>query len=243
MMYDYQDALAYSGVEEAHPGGHSLTKKILKNERINLGSTVLDAGCGTGLTSAYLARKLKCKVYAIDKHQQMIKIATTRIKKDKLPVKIINGNIEKLPFPDDCFDYVIAESSTIFTDISKTLKEYHRVLKPSGVVIDIEMISKESLQREDKTSLQQFYNIKKFPSEVEWGQAFKKAGFKKIDILQVNSILQELEDYNGKLSELNERKELQRTDPQIEEILFEHSRMMMNLAEKLGYSVFRAVKM
>ena len=243
MRYGYQDALAFSGVADAHPGGFSLTKKLLKNERINPKSTVLDAGCGTGLTAAYLASKFKCKVFAVDVHPQMIKHASTRIKKEKLPVKVIKGNIENLPFPDDSFDYVIAESSTVFTDFSKTMKEYYRLLKPSGVLIDIEMIRDESLQKTEESSLKKFYNIKAFPSENEWVRAFQKAGFRNIEVPQTNSILEEIEEYNGELSELTDKNKEEKIDPAIDDILFEHSKIMMNFAEKLGYCVFRAIKM
>lgn len=54
MKPSYQDALAYYGVNGAHPGGLSLTKYLLQQERITSTTQLLDAGCGTGQTSAFI---------------------------------------------------------------------------------------------------------------------------------------------------------------------------------------------
>lgn len=45
------------------------------------------------------------------------------------------GSLEELPFPQDFFDFIVAESTTGFTDIKKTIAEYFRVLKPGGILI------------------------------------------------------------------------------------------------------------
>lgn len=242
MAFGYHDALAYGGIEEAHPGGFSLTKKLLKNEKIKLGAKVLDAGCGMGLTSAYLAKVMKCKVYAIDLHPEMIKHAAKRFKKEQLSVEIIEGNIENLPFPEHSFDWVISESSTIFTNIPTTLKEYFRVLKPAGKLLSIEMTSEGTLQKGEEAKIKKFYNINIIPTEKEWVAAFRKSGFAKVDILKSNTILQELEEYHLNFDEQTDFPEEKRVDSAIEEILHEHSGLVMNYAEKLGYRVFKAVK-
>ncbi|MBL5792479.1 class I SAM-dependent methyltransferase [Bacillus sporothermodurans] len=79
MAYSYQDTLAYYGVGGAHPGGLSLTKQIFHNENITHTTKILDAGCGTGQTSAYLAEMYKCDVTALDIHPVMIEKAKKTI--------------------------------------------------------------------------------------------------------------------------------------------------------------------
>ncbi|SEM55851.1 Methyltransferase domain-containing protein [Mesobacillus persicus] len=239
MRFGYQDALAYGGVTEAHPGGFSLTKRILKEEGIRPGATVLDAGCGMGLTSAYLASEFNCKVYAVDAHPLMLKHASARVKKEKLPVKVLKGNIENLPFPDDSFDYVVTESATIFTNISNTLAEYFRVLKPSGVLIATELCCEAPLQKDEEEKIKRFYKMGKIPTEKEWYSALAGLGFTNIDVLKSSSILQELQSYQV---DFDKEAKTVRLDPAIEEILNEHSLLMMEYAEELGYRVFRCVK-
>lgn len=58
MKPTYQDALAYFGVSGAHPGGLTLTKFLLEQEKITSHTTLLDGGCGTGQTSAYIKRTI-----------------------------------------------------------------------------------------------------------------------------------------------------------------------------------------
>lgn len=239
MKFGYQDALAYGGVTEAHPGGFSLTKRLLKAEGIRPGATILDAGCGMGLTSAYLASEFKCKVYAVDAHPLMIKHASARVKKAKLPVKVLKGNIENLPFPDDSFDYVVTESATIFTNIGRTLTEYFRVLKPSGVLIATELCCEAPLQEANEEKIKHFYNIGKIPTAQGWLSTLTKSGFRELRVLKSCSILQELENYQA---DFDQAENVTILDPAVEDILNEHSLLMMEFAEELGYRVFRGVK-
>jgi len=55
--YTYLNCLAELGVGGAHPGGFKLTQDILSAEHIGKKTTVLDAGCGTGQTAAYVAQQ------------------------------------------------------------------------------------------------------------------------------------------------------------------------------------------
>ncbi len=70
---DYTNTLAELGVGGAHPGGLALTKEMLKNEDINSQTMILDAGCGTGLTSSYLYEQYQCRILACDIHAGMLK--------------------------------------------------------------------------------------------------------------------------------------------------------------------------
>jgi len=75
----YQQALAYYGIAGAHPGGHSLTKKMLKRERITKDTTVLDAGCGVGLTASYVSKRFGAQVTGIDLLPEMVEKARERV--------------------------------------------------------------------------------------------------------------------------------------------------------------------
>lgn len=242
MSVSYQDALAYYGIDGAHPGGFALTKKMLKNERIHRHTKILDAGCGTGQTSSYLAKTFSCNVYSIDNHPEMIKKATQRITEENLPVKIFKGNIEKLPFSNVSFDYILAESSTAFTNISKTLKEYFRVLKPSGSLLNIDMTAEQRLNRNEKAEIMKFYEMKDILTEEEWIKAMKRAGFKTVEVLKANSVLEELDEYTLEENELSEHIHSTQLDPKIDDVIQRHQKLLISYGEKLGYRVFKAKK-
>src|SRR5690625_7715526 len=94
--YNYHDFLALMGVGGAHPGGLSFTKHLLKNVQIDQNSSVLDAGCGTGQTAAYIAETYGCHVTAIDRHPVMIEKAKQRFEANNIKVDLIQGNIEQI---------------------------------------------------------------------------------------------------------------------------------------------------
>ena len=83
MSNAYIDILAYFGIGGAHPGGFNLTQSILDAENIPPTQSVLDIGCGTGQTAAFLAERFNCQVTAIDKHPVMVQKARIRFVNSK----------------------------------------------------------------------------------------------------------------------------------------------------------------
>ena len=107
-------------------------------EHLEPGMKVLDAGCGTGRFSIEFA-KLGCDVTLFDISEEQLRIATSKI--DEANVKnnidgIIQGDLnEKMKFPDEHFDVVVcygAPLSYILEKRDDVIKEFNRILKPSG---------------------------------------------------------------------------------------------------------------
>lgn len=99
------------------------------------GMSVLDIGCGTGNYSLDLARK-GLKVTGIDISPGMLARARAKAAKENLNVKFLLADARQLPFPDKCFDSVIAVSSLEFLpDLREALNEAYRVLKPGGKLV------------------------------------------------------------------------------------------------------------
>ncbi|MET0960003.1 MAG: class I SAM-dependent methyltransferase, partial [Psychrobacillus psychrotolerans] len=146
MSNAYIDILAYFGIGGAHPGGFNLTQSILEAENIPPKQSVLDIGCGTGQTAAFLAERFNCHVTAVDNHPLMVEKARQRFKNSESSVHVVEGDVQSMDyFVDDSFDFVIAESVIVFTDISKTLSELSRVLKSDGTLMMIEMVAEQYL--------------------------------------------------------------------------------------------------
>lgn len=96
--FTYHDLLAYFGIGGAHPGGLALTKDMLSQEKIKARSKILDVGCGTGQTSAYIAKNYGCDVTALDCHPLMIEKAQQRFIKENLTINLCRGKYYEPPF-------------------------------------------------------------------------------------------------------------------------------------------------
>lgn len=242
MKPTYQDVLAYYGIGGAHPGGLALTKKILKNEKIKKSTKILDIGCGTGQTSAYLGKTYGCKIAALDHHPVMVEKAKQRFNKENLSIKLVKGSSEKIPFPKDTFDIVLAESVTVFTNISKSLKEYYRVLKPGGVLLDLDMTAERQFDSDEKADMKRVYGVKRVLTEDEWHREMRKAGFKSSKVIVSGTILSKLLQNPLNREAMPEYNKSKNIDPRLEEILHEHHKLSLFYSTKLGYRYYRSIK-
>ena len=98
--------------------------------------TVLDLGCGTGIATFALIRKMEGKgqFFGIDLSDKMINIA--RAKVERLcyhNVKFSKSDAEKMIFPKSSFDLVYSNQMFHWImDKEKMLREVLRVLRPTG---------------------------------------------------------------------------------------------------------------
>ncbi len=178
----YLDLLSKFGIGGAHPGGLNLTKKVFKSENINRTSNILDVGCGTGQTAAYLAYKYGANVTGIDVNSTMVAKAKQRMKKNRLPVKIIQGSIEKNSLPDNHFDFIISESVLSFVNKPRALNEIFRLLKDGGQFIAIELTIIKPLTETEENEIKQFYGLDSLNMKKDWVALLNQAGFENIRI-------------------------------------------------------------
>ncbi len=88
-------------------------------------ASILDAGCGTGAYATYLKQKGYSNITCVDLyHKPHIE-----------EMKFVQSSIESLPFEDQTFDLIYCNSVVYYTDISRTLEEFRRVLRPKGTLI------------------------------------------------------------------------------------------------------------
>ena len=121
-----------------------ITEKEAQENMVNLLATklelsntdqVLDAGCGRGTTSCYLAEKYKCQVTGIDIVDFELKMAKKRAEKLKLKekTKFYLKDYSNTQFTNNYFDKVFTLETLVHSpDFKKTLKEFRRILKPNG---------------------------------------------------------------------------------------------------------------
>jgi SAM-dependent methyltransferase len=179
----YMEMLARLGVSSAHPGGFSATVAQLREHPIEPGSRILEVGCGTGRTACYLA-KLGYEVTALDLREDMLHKARQRASNEAAAVSFVQGSIEELPLPDGRYDVVMAESVTIFADVSAALREYMRVLRPGGKLYDREILTVRKLAGPAAKEVCDFYGVKRLYDEREWLELLGAVGFREASVWQ-----------------------------------------------------------
>ncbi len=101
----------------------------------NASGNVLDLGSGSG---RHLTRIKEGKMWLVDFSKEMLKLAEEKAQKKKIPAEFVQADLSDLPFQDNYFDYGICISALHCVQGSenrkKTVKEFYRVMKPSGKV-------------------------------------------------------------------------------------------------------------
>ena len=104
------------------PAARPTQLAIIEAAGVGAGTTVLDAGSGSGEFLATL-REAGATVAGCDPAEGMIDIARTLVPDADLRV----ASAERLPWPDDAFDLVTAVNALAFTDADVALAEFARV--------------------------------------------------------------------------------------------------------------------
>src|SRR5205823_15110347 len=74
-------------------------------------------------------------ITCLDPSEGMLAIART-----KLPAKFVQGRAEQMPFAGDTFDFLtMGYALRHVTDLTATFREFHRVLRPGGKVLILEV--------------------------------------------------------------------------------------------------------
>jgi ubiquinone/menaquinone biosynthesis C-methylase UbiE len=97
------------------------------------GEAVLDVGTGTGVV-AITAARAGAHASGVDLTPALLEAARENARIAGLPdVQWVEGDAERLPFPDASFDVVVSQFGHMFAPRPEfAVAEMHRVLKPSG---------------------------------------------------------------------------------------------------------------
>ena len=125
-----------SELDHLHGGGFTTTEVQAELANIPRGCRILDAGCGIGGPSRFLAGSYGCTVEAIDLTPEYVQVARELNElvglADKITVKV--GSVTDIPYNEEYFDAVFCQNVTMnVADKPAMFKEAFRVLKPGGI--------------------------------------------------------------------------------------------------------------
>lgn len=112
-------------------------RQALRRAGLRPGMNCLDVAVGTGLVAREALSIVgdAALVTGLDPSTGMLAEAARN-----LPVRLVEGRAEQLPFADGSFDFLsLGYALRHVSDVSATLREFRRVLRPGGTVCILEM--------------------------------------------------------------------------------------------------------
>ncbi len=115
-----------------------MTEVMAETAKIKQGETLLDAGCGVGGSSIFLAKTIGCKATGITLSDRQKSLAFENAKKNGVShltdFKVMNYC--QTEFPDQSFDIVWGCESICYADSKEQfVREAYRLLKPGGRLV------------------------------------------------------------------------------------------------------------
>lgn len=95
----------------------------------NPAAEVLDVACGAGRHALFLARR-GCRVVAMDRHLEHLRSLRGAVRKEHLPVDVLESNVESMSLLPECFDAIV---NTLFL-YRPLFPEYVRALRKGGLL-------------------------------------------------------------------------------------------------------------
>lgn len=103
-------------------------------------SCVLEIAPGPGYLAIELAKLTGCRMVGVDISRTFIRIANENARKAGVDIAFDHGDAADLPLPDDGFDFVVCTAAfKNFARPLEALNEMHRVLKPGGTALIIDL--------------------------------------------------------------------------------------------------------
>lgn len=154
---DYYNKIA-KGYNELY-GEEQLSKWKVAEKIIELknGYRVLDLGCGTGLVTEIISRRVNF-VVGLDLSEEMIANSVKRKN-----IKYVVGNAKKLPFKDKEFDKVV--SFTVIQDIDKWDSVFKEIKRVTNGEILLTILKRKKNINELKNIFSKYFEILKIEEE------------------------------------------------------------------------------
>jgi ubiquinone/menaquinone biosynthesis C-methylase UbiE len=101
---------------------------------LEAGARVIDVACGNG-NAALAASRRWCKVTGVDYVPALLRNAAARAEAERLPLDVVEGDAERLPFAEGHFDVALSTFGVMFApNQERAASELMRVVRPGGTI-------------------------------------------------------------------------------------------------------------
>jgi len=155
LHYGYWDESVKSFPQSLHRMNHVLASRLNPVP----GSSILDAGCGVGGSSIFLAREFSCFTTGISLSEKQVASAKLNAERNSVEKQctFLKADYLSMPFGPGSFDAVWAlESVCHAEDKGLFLKEAFRVLRPGGKLVLSDGFRKAGLNFEEDQLLKRW---------------------------------------------------------------------------------------
>lgn len=179
LHYGYWD----SSTKNFHEALLNINKILSAKAGIKKEDKVLDAGCGIGGSSLWLAKNIGCNVTGISLSAKQVATANKLSTEENIQTLAVfeQQDFTATKYEAESFDIIWAiESVCHANDKSKFINEAHRLLKKGGRLILADFFKKENLAGNDAALIKQWANgwaIDDFATIENFNEQVKNAGF------------------------------------------------------------------
>ncbi len=172
-----------------------LNAVVAKRLGLSAQMRVLDAGCGLGGTSIWLAQNVGCRVTGVSIAPRQINKATELIRKlsltDRVDFQVMDYT--RTSFPDASFDAVVAiETICHLDDKMPFYQEMYRILKPGGKLLVADFVAQKEQYSSEEKKMMHIFLSGWAVSESAWTFLDHLRGLKKVGFVGSGS-----EDYTA----------------------------------------------
>ena len=160
------------------PGGEGLYRQIALLTELQGEHLLLDAACGRGIGTEFLATHTGAEAYGLDPSPLLTAEAEQRVRAAGRDERIHfeSGSLQDLPYRDGIFDVAIGGVGlAALVDPARAVRELARVTKAMGSVVLVQLIWTGNVDPSRKEELVQHLGARPL-FLVEWKQLLRDAG-------------------------------------------------------------------
>jgi len=151
------------------------------------GSQVLEIAPGPGYLAIALAGLGSHQITGLDLSRSFVRIATENAVSARVAVEFQHGNAAAMPYPADRFDFIVCRAAfKNFADPVAALGEMHRVLRPGGQALIIDMRHDASDQAiDDRVADMKLGRMGALMTRLIFKHSLRKRAYSRADFLRM----------------------------------------------------------